>query len=65
MALNFVKALLERMDRLVETPRSRRMRRRKAFLEREVWPLVPPELRGKRISSEDEDVILGYGPDGV
>ncbi len=36
-----------------------------AFLMHEVWPVVPRDQRGKRLSRSEEDDILGYGPDGV
>jgi antitoxin VapB len=36
-----------------------------AFLETEVWPKLPPGVRGVPISQEEQDEILGYGPDGV
>jgi antitoxin VapB len=42
--------------------------RREAFfryLEEEVWPQIPPEVRGKRMTKEEREEILGYGPDGV
>lgn len=35
------------------------------WLEREVWPHVPPELRGPPHDPRAEDQILGYGPHGV
>jgi len=35
------------------------------YLERHVWPFIPPEVRGKRITKEEREEILGYGPDGV
>ena len=35
------------------------------FLEREVWPYLPSNVRGKSISKEEKEEILGYGPDGV
>ena len=35
------------------------------WLETEVWPHVPPELRGRPHDSHADDEILGYGPDGV
>ena len=34
------------------------------FLEREVWPLVPADERGRRLTQDEEDAILGYGPEG-
>jgi antitoxin VapB len=35
------------------------------FLEREVWPNVPPGELGRTLTREEEDEILGFGPDGV
>jgi antitoxin VapB len=35
------------------------------FLERDVWPRVPDEERGRSLSREEEDAILGYGPGGA
>lgn len=35
------------------------------FLEREVWPHLPEDQRGRRLTREEEDEILGYGPEGV
>lgn len=35
------------------------------FLEREIWPQVPPDALGKRITRAEREEILGYGPDGV
>ncbi len=59
-------ALQERKRRL--TRRVAQPDREKAllrFLEDEVWSQIPPKLLGKPISREEEDAILGYGPDGV
>jgi len=60
------KALAERRGRLMlelrEEPRRRRVRR---FLEEEVWPKIPAGVRGRRLTREEEDEILGYGPEGV
>lgn len=36
-----------------------------AFLEEEIWPTIPEEVRGKRLSKEEEEAILGYGEYGV
>ncbi|GIW41797.1 MAG: hypothetical protein KatS3mg076_2374 [Candidatus Binatia bacterium] len=36
-----------------------------AFLEREIWPEIPPRLLGKRFRRAEENHILGYGPKGV
>lgn len=35
------------------------------FLQQEVWPYLPPDVRGKRLTKEEEEEILGFGPDGV
>jgi antitoxin VapB len=42
-----------------------RVARWRRFLEEEVWPNISPEARGKRITKEEREEILGYGPDGV
>ena len=35
------------------------------FLEKKVWPTIPKDELGRRLSREEEDNILGYGPAGV
>jgi antitoxin VapB len=35
------------------------------FLQREVWPNVPPEELGRRLARDEEEAILGYGPEGA
>ena len=55
-------ALEERKGRLLGA--SGRGQSLKSFLEKQVWPFIPEQIRGKRMSREDEDEILGYGPDG-
>jgi antitoxin VapB len=47
---------------LVDHDRSGRLQR---LLESEIWPLVPPEQRGRRLSRKEEEAILGFGRDGV
>ena len=34
------------------------------YLERHVWPTIPPDVLGKKITKEEEEEILGIGPDG-
>jgi antitoxin VapB len=61
-------ALRERRDRLELTRSSRRRRRPgdlRRFLETEIWPQIPEEHRGKRLTKEEREEILGYGPEGV
>jgi antitoxin VapB len=61
------KALEERKERL--SLRVIRGGDRKAqirhWLETEVWPQIPAETLGGRLSREEEDEILGYGPAGA
>jgi prevent-host-death family protein len=42
-----------------------RAARLKRFFEQEVWPGLPPEERGRVLTREEEDAILGYGREGV
>jgi len=34
------------------------------YLERHVWPLISPDAFGRTLSRDEEDAILGYGPEG-
>ncbi len=57
------RALVERRDRLSLQLASReRGSDFLRYLEEEVWPKVPPGQLGRRLSREEEDEILGYGP---
>ncbi len=60
------RALLERRRqlayRLGPADRETRVLR---FLERDVWPRIPEHQRGRRLDRDEEDAILGYGPEGV
>ncbi len=58
------KSLEERKARLqiVRDDDAQDLRR---YLREEVWPQVLPEFRGRGISQEEQDEILGYGPEGV
>ena len=54
--------LQERKRRLeLERPKKHTLR---AFLEQEVWPNVPSEVCGKRVSKGEREAILGIGPAG-
>lgn len=35
------------------------------YLQEEIWPQAPAGQLGRRLSREEEDEILGYGPGGV
>ena len=59
------RALLDRRARLAAasvrpTVKARLME----YLERSVWPQITLELLGRPISKQEEDEILGYGPEG-
>jgi hypothetical protein len=34
------------------------------YLKREVWPHIPREMRGKKLTKREREKILGIGPDG-
>lgn len=60
------RALAERRDRL--RLQSSQLRAGDSFLRylaEEVWPKAPANQVGRRLSREEEDEILGYGPAGV
>jgi antitoxin VapB len=51
----------ERRERLLAGPRRLPLAK---FLEQQVWPLIPADVVGTTFTREDENLILGYGPDG-
>jgi antitoxin VapB len=59
------RALLERKARLRlrASPLSRRVRL-ESLLRNRIWPEVPAEVRGTRLTKEEKEKILGYGPEG-
>jgi antitoxin VapB len=58
-------ALEERRERLaLSGARDEGIERLVRFLETEVWPNVPPEVRGTRMTKAEREEILGYGPEG-
>lgn len=59
------RALEERRRRLKGAVAGERRKRVLIYLEKKVWPALPKKERGRRLSREEEDAILGYGPDGV
>lgn len=42
-----------------------RIERLRKYLEEEYWPKLPEDVRGKGISKEERERLLGYGPEGV
>jgi antitoxin VapB len=59
------RALEERRRRLKGSPARDRRKRVLTYLEKKVWTKLPKGERGRRLSRDEEDAILGYGPDGV
>ena len=59
------KALEERRRRLKGSDVRERRERLLKFLKAKVWSDVPKKELGRRLSREEEDAILGYGPEGA
>ncbi len=60
------KALRERKQRLLLAQSGlARGDRMVALLERRLWPTLPAGVRGTTLSKEQEEAILGFGPDGA
>ncbi len=60
------KALLERKEKLgLHLVKRDRDAELLEFLEREIWPLVPPDALGKEITKEEEEELLGIGEYGA
>jgi len=61
-----LRALEERRERVgTRASRGRRMAQALDFLEREIWPTVPPKLLGRRVTKKEREQILGYRRSGV
>lgn len=59
------RALIERRSRLqARGSKPARDKKLRQFLERTVWPVMPKTELGRVIKREEEDEILGYGPQG-
>ena len=59
-------ALEDRKQKLQQEETIEQKRKRiMDYFENEVWPTIPAELRGKKITKAEREEILGYGPDGV
>lgn len=59
------RALDERKRRLKGASTGDRRTRVLTFLKKKVWPAIPREQLGRRLTRDEEDAILGYGPSGV
>jgi len=59
------RALEERRLRLTAPSSKAKRTRVLRFLRTKVWASIPKEQLGRRLTSAEEDTLLGYGPDGV
>lgn len=59
------RALEERRLRLTAPSSKARRARVLRFLRTKVWASIPKDQLGRRLTSDEEDALLGYGPDGV
>lgn len=59
------RALEERRRRLKGPSTAERRARLLKLLETKVWPSIPKKQLGRRLTRDEEDAILGYGPGGV
>ena len=59
------RALEERRHRLKGQPGSNRRERVLRTLETKIWASIPKKELGRRLTRQEEDAILGYGPEGV
>jgi antitoxin VapB len=59
------RALLERRSRLqARAGKLAQPGGLRSYMEQEVWPLIPAAERGRVLTREEEDQLLGYGPEG-
>ena len=57
--------MAERRRRLTSVSTDDRRARVLRFLKEKVWPTLPKDQVGRRLTRAEEDGILGYGPGGV
>ncbi len=59
------RALEDRKARLAfKTSPQDRLRQLKDYLQREVWPNIPPAVRGRKLTKREREAILGLGHRG-
>jgi antitoxin VapB len=59
------RALQERRDRLAHRATPDRSQRVMRYLMEDLWPLMPATELGRKLTAEEEDAVLGYGPEGT
>jgi antitoxin VapB len=61
-----LRALEERRERLaLRSSGTHRLAQVLDFLEKEIWPSIPPKLLGRRVTKKEREQILGYGRGGL
>jgi antitoxin VapB len=59
-------SLRKQRDRLAnQESADQRYQRFMRFLTEEIWPQIPEEVRGTSLTKEEEEELLGIGPEGV
>ena len=60
------RALLDRKERLIVRRGNATLHDRlMAALRNRIWPQIPPQALGRKLSKRQWEKILGYGPHGV
>jgi antitoxin VapB len=59
------RALLERRDRIRLMRGGNPKRDLRRFLEAHVWPTIPRRVLGRRVTKDEVEKYLGFGPAGV
>ena len=60
------RALAERRERLMaHRLKAGKQERLDVLLRNRIWPQIPAQMRGRRLSKRQREAILGYGPAGV
>lgn len=57
--------MVNKMQQKHDKLRHNKANRLQRFFSIEVWPLIPKTKQGRRLSRQEEDDLLGYGPAGV
>jgi antitoxin VapB len=59
------RALEERQSRLTGAAGPGKRARVLRLLHRQIWPSIPKNELGRRLTRTEEESLLGYGPEGV
>ncbi len=60
------RALLDRKQRLtLRRSNTAKLDRLQRLLRNRIWPEIPRNIFGRRVTKREREKVLGYGPDGV